>query len=88
METSGTSNPCTICTDSSRNPNVIVVVEDVSELWALERASAIKALYHVLGGTLSSLDGIGPEDLNIQSLLDRAKTGTIKRNNISYKRNN
>ena len=74
----GTNNPCTICTDTSRNSNVIVVVEDVSELWALERASAIKALYHVLGGTLSSLDGIGPEDLNIQSLIDRAKSGSIK----------
>ena len=74
----GTNNPCTICTDTSRNSNVIVVVEDVSELWALERASAIKALYHVLGGTLSSLDGIGPEDLNIQSLIDRAKSGNIK----------
>ena len=74
----GTNNPCTICTDTSRNSNVIVVVEDVSELWALERASAIKALYHVLGGTLSSLDGVGPEDLNIQSLIDRAKSGNIK----------
>ncbi len=74
----GTNNPCAICTDTSRNSNVIVVVEDVSELWALERASAIKALYHVLGGTLSSLDGVGPEDLNIQSLIDRAKSGSIK----------
>lgn len=74
----GTNNPCTICTDTSRNQSVIVVVEDVSELWALERASAIKALYHVLGGTLSSLDGVGPENLNIQSLLDRAKSATIK----------
>ena len=74
----GTINPCAICTDSTRNSSVIVVVEDVSELWALERASAIKALYHVLGGTLSSLDGVGPEDLNIQSLLARAKSGTVK----------
>ena len=50
----------------------IVVVEDVADLWALERANAVNSLYHVLGGTLSPLDGIGPDDLNIDKLVDRA----------------
>ena len=54
-----TANPCTICTDPRRDQNTIVVVEDVSDLWALERAKAVNSLYHVLGGTLSPLDGIG-----------------------------
>jgi recombination protein RecR len=67
-----TADPCTICTDERRDRAVIVVVEDVADLWALERASAINAHYHVLGGTLSPLDGIGPEDLNIYTLIDRA----------------
>ncbi|CTQ54595.1 Recombination protein RecR [Roseibium album] len=66
-----TSNPCTICCDPKRDQAVLVVVEDVADLWALERAGAINARYHVLGGTLSPLDGIGPEDLNLASLIDR-----------------
>ena len=66
-----TSNPCTICTDQRRDQSTIVVVEDVSDLWALERANAVNGLYHVLGGTLSPLDGIGPEDLRIDQLIDR-----------------
>ena len=65
-------DPCTICTDSKRDASVIVVVEDVSDLWALERAEAVNARYHVLGGTLSALDGIGPEELNIDGLVRRA----------------
>jgi hypothetical protein len=60
-----TSDPCTICTDPRRDPATLIVVEDVSDLWALERASAMNVRYHVLGGTLSPLDGIGPDDLNI-----------------------
>ena len=56
-------NPCTVCTDPRRDPSILVVVGDVSDLWALERASAISARYHVLGGTLSPLDGVGPDDL-------------------------
>ena len=67
-----TMNPCTICTDPRRDVSTIVVVEDVADLWALERASAVNSLYHVLGGTLSPLDGIGPDDLNIDRLVERA----------------
>jgi recombination protein RecR len=67
-----TKNPCTLCTDPRRDSSVIVVVADVADLWALERASAINASYHVLGGTLSPLDGIGPGDLSIDALVTRA----------------
>jgi recombination protein RecR len=65
-------NPCTVCTDPRRDPSVIVVVADVADLWALERAGALDAGYHVLGGTLSPLDGIGPQDLTIDALITRA----------------
>lgn len=65
-------DPCTLCSDPRRDVKTIVVVEDVADLWALERAGAINCLYHVLGGTLSPLDGIGPEDLNISGLINRA----------------
>jgi recombination protein RecR len=67
-----TQNPCTVCTDARRDASVIVVVADVADLWALERAGAISARYHVLGGTLSPLDGIGPDDLTIDALVNRA----------------
>jgi recombination protein RecR len=67
-----TQNPCTVCVDPRRDPSVIVVVADVADLWALERANAINARYHVLGGTLSPLDGVGPEDLSIDALVTRA----------------
>jgi recombination protein RecR len=67
-----TQNPCTVCTDERRDASVIVVVADVADLWALERAHAINARYHVLGGTLSPLDGIGPQDLSIDALVTRA----------------
>ena len=70
-----TANPCTICTDPTRDGRTIVVVEDVSDLWALERAAAINARYHVLGGTLSPLDGVGPDDLNIDELVTRCQPG-------------
>jgi recombination protein RecR len=73
-----TSDPCTICADPRRDGTLICVVEEVGDLWALERAAVINARYHVLGGTLSPLDGVGPEDLNIASLLERAKTGEVK----------
>lgn len=75
-----TSDPCTICSDPKRDETVLVVVEDVADLWALERAGAVKARYHVLGGTLSPLDGIGPEDLNLASLIDRC--GSEKFNEV------
>jgi recombination protein RecR len=67
-----TQSPCTVCTDPRRDPSVIIVVADVSDLWALERAAALNARYHVLGGTLSPLDGVGPEDLSINALVTRA----------------
>ena len=67
-----TQNPCTVCTDARRDASAIVVVADVADLWALERAHAINARYHVLGGTLSPLDGVGPDDLTIDALVRRA----------------
>ena len=67
-----TVDPCIVCTDSRRDPSIICVVEEVADLWALERTAAFKGRYHVLGGVLSPLDGIGPEDLSIGGLLCRA----------------
>jgi recombination protein RecR len=67
-----TQNPCTLCTDPRRDASVLVVVADVADLWALERAHAINARYHVLGGTLSPLDGVGPQELAIDALIARA----------------
>jgi recombination protein RecR len=73
-----TQNPCAVCTDPRRDPSVIVVVENVADLWALERAQAVNARYHVLGGTLSPLDGIGPQDLAIEPLVTRAHAPDVK----------
>ncbi|CAH1652222.1 DNA repair protein RecR [Hyphomicrobiales bacterium] len=67
-----TVDPCTICCDARRDPTLLVVVEDVADLWALERAGVINARYHVLGGVISALDGIRPEDLNLDRLVARA----------------
>ena len=72
-----TSDPCMICTDARRDPGTIIVVEDVADLWALERAGSMNALFHVLGGTLSPLDGIGPDRLNIKALIDRVAPGGV-----------
>jgi recombination protein RecR len=72
-----TTDPCTICADPRRDQGVLVVVEDVADLWALERAGATNARYHVLGGTLSPLDGIGPDDLSIGKLVARVAAGGI-----------
>ena len=66
------TEPCAICRDTRRDPSVICVVEDVADLWALERAAAFTGRYHVLGGTLSALDGRTPEDLSIAPLVARA----------------
>ena len=66
-----TSDPCGVCRDPARDAATLVVVENVDDLWALERAGAVTGRYHVLGGTLSPLDGIGPEELNVSSLLGR-----------------
>jgi recombination protein RecR len=73
-----TQNPCTVCLDPKRDPAVIVVVADVADLWALERAGALNARYHVLGGTLSPLDGVGPQDLAIDALVTRAQDAAVK----------
>ena len=67
-----TVDPCVICTDARRDPSIICVVEEVADLWALERTAVFKGRYHILGGVLSPLDGIGPEDLSIGGLLNRA----------------
>ena len=72
-----TQNPCAICTDLRRDPAIIIVVADVADLWALERARAVNARYHVLGGTLSPLDGIGPQDLAIDALISRAQEPAV-----------
>lgn len=72
-----TLDPCAICADQRRDPALICVVEDVADLWALERMAAFRGRYHVLGGTLSALDGIGPDDLSIARLIARAG-GTVK----------
>lgn len=73
-----THNPCTLCIDPRRDDSTIVVVADVADLWALERAHASNARYHVLGGILSPLDGIGPDDLSIEALIKRASDGSVK----------
>jgi len=67
-----TISPCTICQDPRRDASMIVVVEEIGDLWALERAGVVGGLYHVLGGHLSPLDGIGPDRLNIARLIERA----------------
>ena len=73
-----TVDPCSICADTRRDPGLICVVEDVGDLWAMERAKIFSGLYHVLGGTLSALDGIGPDELNIAALLKRVKEGGVR----------
>lgn len=73
-----TADPCTICQDLRRDASTIIVVEDVADLWAMERAGAIDAKYHVLGGVLSPLDGVGPADLNVESLVARVAGGGVR----------
>jgi recombination protein RecR len=73
------ADPCRICTDPKRDPSLICVVEDVDDLWALERSALFQGRYHVLGGRLSALDGLGPEDLGIDRLLQRvARERTVE----------
>ena len=72
-----TRDPCTVCRDPARDPSTLVVVEDVSDLWALERSGAVTARYHVLGGVLSALDGVRPEHLNIAKLVERASDPAV-----------
>jgi recombination protein RecR len=73
-----TQDPCAICADPRRDGATLVVVESVGDLWALERADATRGRYHVLGGALSPLDGVGPDDLNLASLVSRVAAGGIK----------
>jgi recombination protein RecR len=73
-----TAEPCAICRDPRRDPSIIVVVEDVSDLWALERAGAVNAPYHVLGGVLSALDGVRPEHLNLDRLVARVSEPGVR----------
>jgi recombination protein RecR len=70
-----TTEPCSICRDPRRDPNIICLVEDLADLWALERTVAFHGRYHVLGGILSALDGVGPEDLNVGGLIARLGPG-------------
>jgi recombination protein RecR len=72
-----TSDPCAICRDTRRDPGILVIVETVADLWALERAGLLAARYHVLGGVLSPLDGVGPNELNIASLAQRISDGGV-----------
>ncbi len=72
-----TTNPCGICADPSRDLSALCVVEDVSDLWALERTGAFRGRYHVLGGVLSALDGVGPEELGVGALVARAGASGI-----------
>ncbi len=73
-----TDSPCRICADLRRDDSLICVVEDVGDLWALERGGAFRGRYHVLGGILSALDGVGPDDLNIAALLRRARAPEVR----------
>ena len=70
-----TADPCAICADQRRDAALLCVVEDVADLWAIERTVAFRGRYHVLGGTLSALEGVGPEDLRIDALVARAGSG-------------
>jgi recombination protein RecR len=73
-----TIDPCTICSDTRRDRAILCVVEEVGDLWALERAGAWTGLYHVLGGTLSAMEGIRPEDLTINRLIERAAAAGMR----------
>jgi len=72
------TEPCTICADPRRDGGLICVVEQVGDLWALERTGSYRGRYHVLGGTLSALDGIGPDQLNVEGLLRRAADPAVR----------
>lgn len=72
------ADPCAICADPKRDPSLVCVVEDIADLWAIERSKQFRGRYHVLGGTLSAIDGRGPAELNVSSLLARACGGEVK----------
>ena len=71
-------NPCNICADDKRKNGKLCIVEDIGDLWAIEKSKAFNGTYHVLGGVLSAMDGVGPDQLNIVSLLKRVESGSIK----------
>lgn len=73
-----TRDPCSVCADDRRDRALVCVVEDVADLWAIERTMGFKGVYHVLGGTLSALDGRGPQDLNVASLVERCARGDVR----------
>jgi recombination protein RecR len=73
-----THDPCSICSDSKRDPSVLCIVEELADLWAIERCNLFKGQYHVLGGTLSAIDDRGPAQLNIESLITRAAKDEVK----------
>ena len=73
-----TRDPCTVCSDGSRDAGLICVVEEAGALWALERGGTFRGRYHVLGGLLSALDGVGPDDLRIAGLLARVAAGGVR----------
>lgn len=73
-----TRNPCGVCRDDRRDRTVVCVVEEVADLWALERSGLFRGVYHVLGGRLSALDGVRPEDLGIETLASRVAEGTVQ----------
>jgi len=73
-----TVDPCRVCTDPKRDHSQICVVEEIGDLWAMDRVLGYRGLYHVLGGTLSALDGIGPEDLDVGALVERARHPGVK----------
>lgn len=72
-----TTNPCAICADPRRDARALCVVEDIADLWALDRARLFSGRYHVLGGRLSALEGVRPEDLTIGKLIERVSQGGI-----------
>lgn len=72
-----TSSPCSVCLSEKREKNIICVVQDVADLWAMERTGFYHGQYHVLGGVLSALDGVAPEDLNIESLINKIMSGGV-----------
>ena len=71
-------NPCNICADDKRKNGKLCIVEDIGDLWAIEKSKAFNGTYHVLGGVLSAMDGVGPDQLNIVSLLKRLESGSVK----------
>lgn len=73
-----TCDPCAVCRDGRRDPSILVVVETVADLWALERSKAVRGRYHVLGGTLSPLDGVGPRELNFDGLAGRVASEGVQ----------